>query len=560
MHTLDYKKQLPGITGLLRFTCLISGVFSILLPGAGHAYDFYVEDRVKEIRRAIDRPLPSIEEVLGERIENAPAPVLVIGFLDNGDSIDRKDWGKAIGWYLMESTAGTTDRVAVIPSFQYLSDGITLDTDKKDTRGAYVERVASRTGAKYVISGRVGVTEKQIVLELKAKDYETGRQISVIEKEGTTESIGQLIASVANKTFQALLHYDNPASANSDFTMATPVRGEIEALATAFAEGEHLAPREKADHYEALWKKSPIYSTTGTLYLNALDTLYDDERLDIALAETRAARHPTPTFLLYSHVLRSRIAPGGIDNTSVEFLKSRLISNPDNPYAWLALTSAYDNEEATCYTDKNGALHAKSPAIDHHRGFASSVSLGLEMLKRWPNHYRGWWSLGYSLKAYAGAVRGPSYWRQVPDQAKVRYKNILAVADSVFVEAMKRHPAQGKMYINLIGLDVAFGRNWMSTFRRAATLAPHNYYTYAVAFNYAQSKWGGTEDYAREIYKLAKANNPQENWPQQLRDVWAPGIKPIVDLEDTATRIILAAIVLGLILAGYRFLIKAKNE
>jgi len=174
-------------------------------------------------------------------------------------------------------------------------------------------------------------------------------------------------------------------------------------------------------------------------------------------------------------------------------------------------------------------------------------------VRRWPNYYRAWWGLSYSLRSYAGLVRGAGYARNIPAAQKDRYHEIMVAAEACLSEAMRRHPAQGALYVNRIAFEVESGREWMSTFRLAAQIDPHSRRLYQTAFNYGRPQWGGTKDTLREIYATAKSNNPDADWPRQLRDAWAPEIKPLIDLDNPWTLAGLAIIALLLALTGWRY-------
>ncbi len=90
----------------------------------------------------------------------------------------------------------------------------------------------------------------------------------------------------------------------------------------------------------------------------------------------------------------------------------------------------------------------------------------------------------------------------------------------------------------------------MSTFRRAAELDPHSRRLYQIAFNYARPQWGGSLDDLREIYDVAKQNNPDADWPREVRNASAPEIKPFIDWDAPWIRRGLAIFVLLLLVAG----------
>jgi hypothetical protein len=205
------------------------------------------------------------------------------------------------------------------------------------------------------------------------------------------------------------------------------------------------------------------------------------------------------------------------------------------------------------YREQKGCFKC-TPAVDHHLGYAKAIALELEVVRRRPDHYRGWWELSYSLWWYASLVRGSESWRNVPEDQRHRFEELMAVADDCSFQAIRRHPSQAALYVNKIPFDVQNGRDRMSSFRRAAALAPHYRYVYQIAFNYARPHWGRSLDDLHEIYRSAQQNNPGVDWPLELRNSLAPEIKPLVDLDNPWIRWgLLLFLLLGLIVGIWQF-------
>ncbi len=73
---------------------------------------------------------------------------------------------------------------------------------------------------------------------------------------------------------------------------------------------------------------------------------------------------------------------------------------------------------------------------------------------------------------------------------------------------------KGLLFANKIVFDAQAGRDPMTSFRIAAGLAPHAQFVYQRGFNYAGPRWGGSLENLREIYGVAKTNNPGADWPR----------------------------------------------
>ena len=250
----------------------------------------------------------------------------------------------------------------------------------------------------------------------------------------------------------------------------------------------------------------------------------------------------------YGYLMQSETASTGIDPDAVAKLTQLVLANPNSIGTWRALGNAYINENVM--NPERQGCYTCVPAIDHHAGYAKAIVLALEVVRRWPDNYRSWWGLSYSVYWYASLVRGRDYWKDVTEPRRIRFKELMAVADDCSFEAIHRHPDHATLYANRIPFDVNSGRDRMSSFQRAAALAPHSRYVYRMAFGYARPQWGGSMDDLREIYDVARRNNPGEDWPRQLRNASAPEAKPFLDFDNPWVRNGLVAMVVMVLLLG----------
>lgn len=505
------------------------------------------------VERAVDRPLPTLADVLGQDVTTPPGPIIAVGPLDNADWSEARDWGGAIGWYLMDAVNDGMRSLAVIPPYQYKSDGNTETEDRTASRREFLSRVAERTGARFGLTGRIDARGKQFDLVLELLEYPGGNRLAERHAKGEVGALPASVRAIAQELLTEAVSVAYPAGAPVADALAAPAQGELEILADAFGKAKSASWDKQVALYETMWREHRDVPSTATLYLFALDNGGGAAELRARLPELLASRPRTKALESYGYLLQSQNAERGIDPDAVAALSEMLIANPNNLGAWLALANAYMGEQVMYREDERGMMYVLSPAIDHHVGYASAIALSLAMVRRWPNYYRAWWGLSYSLRSYAGLVRGTGYARNIPVAQRERYHEIMAVAEASLSEAIRRHPAQGSLYINKIAFDVENGRDWMSTFRRAAQIDPHSRRLYQTALNYGRPQWGGTKDTLREIYDTAKSNNPDADWPRQLRDAWAPEIRPLIDFDNPWTLAGLAIIAVLLALTAWRY-------
>ncbi len=526
---------------------LLLYIFFLVLPNVVSGQNITAQLLKERIQEAINRPMPTPLEMIGDEILLAPAPVLVIGYLDTLNTTETKanaDWGAVLGWFLMEAANGAWRDLAVVPSYQFNSDAATQFRDVTATRRYTLARVAARTGASYGLTGSVRVQNGQFDLTLELLEFPGGRTLDSRKQSGAMADLPGETYQLADTLLGKINGRGDSFQANN---MLAPKLAELAALLDAYTQTLNLNNSKSLAVYEKLWRDHRQSLPLSAAYLVELASYGKAAKIREDLPGLTISTGNVGTMEVYAQLLRSRNTPTGIDADAVARLTKALALNPNNISAWLALSNAYSGEQVMYQEDIRGMRSVISPAIDHHLGHASAVSVALEAVERWPNHYRTWWALSYALQNYAGLVRGTAYWKNVPEESRIRYSAIMQIADDCLSKALARHPEQGYLYEMKIDLDSHAGRNWMTSFQRAAELIPHSRSLYQTAFNYARPQWGGTRDDMREIYKTALENNPDANWPTELRDAWASEIKPWIDFSRLWVRIC-AAVLLPLAL------------
>jgi hypothetical protein len=433
----------------------------------------------------------------------------------------------------MEILNGHSPYISVVASYQYESDGRTLNTEDEPDRVKHLLRVVERTGARFGITGSISIDKNNFDLVMNLTEFPGTSHIKSVKKSGILDLLPMMVQEAITEIVTEIIVSIHPSKTDSIHPIPAPMPGELRALASAFSDELDIGPKQRVEMYQTLWMNNSNYTSLATRYLQSLMILGDEETTRTTLPYLLSIEPPTVTFDAYRSLVNIMTSPDGINHESMGNIKKLVRSNPNLIIAWLVLDNAYSSENVMYRDDDQGMTYVVSPAIDHHHGYASAIVLSMETIKRWPGYYRNWWGLSYNLLNYAGLVRGTEYWHDIPEETKKRYKKIMAIADDCLNQAMKRHPAQAPLYINKIIVDANRGRDWRPSFRTAAKLRPHDISIYKTAFNYSRPQWGGTKNDMREVYALATKNNPNASWPKQLRDAWAPEIKPIIDLSST---------------------------
>lgn len=526
---------------MMRRTAFAAFILTLLLPTALLAQPVSVQMLQGRVYAAIDRPVPRTRDLIGDGASAIAAPLLAIGNLDTDPTDNEADWGAAVGWFLMEYANGGFREFAVVPSYQFHTDGRTaVDSDGKDRRGL-LKRVAARTGAKFGLTGRISVQQTQFDLTLELLEFPGNDQKAIKQFKG---ELNQLPRALETLTLELLGETIGVAVSPLSTSLASVPIADIEALARTKHEGDKTSGLERLALYEKLWRTHRESPAIAAAYLVVLNHTGSTAKIREDIGPLTVRNDERGTLEVYGQLIVSLNATGGIDQAAISRLTRVLADNPNNVGAWMALSDAYVGEQVMYREDARGARAVVSGPVDHHAGYANGIATALETVGRWPNNYRSWWELSYVLKKYAGLVRGTAYWNKVPEDAQQRYRAIMAIAEESLNRALRLHPAQGPLYEMMIEYDVQARRDWLATFRRAAELEPHRRSLYQTAFNYARPQWGGTKEDMQEIYDTAIKNNPHAAWPAELRDVWAPEIKPLVDFRKRWVQIVIGLLFL----------------
>lgn len=522
-----------------------------------------------QVENTIERPLPTIASILGQEIKDKSGPIIVIGYLENSNPPNSEDWGKAIGWFLMHASYNALRELAVIPPYLYNRDGspvIKNEDNQGFDRKAHLSRVANRVGARFGITGKIGIENNHFDIILELIDYKDQKNF-VKQREGDLSSINEAVKNLAQTLLTEAIATLKPRKKPLSTSLISPKAEELRILAGFFSRLQTLAPENKFSAYQELWKENSHLSSVASLHINAIRYYIKGNDARISISKVMAAHPQSIALQTFGNLLLIQNSINGIDLNAQNNLKKLILSNPNNIGAWLALSSSYTEEQVkSTRPDEQGESYVLiEDPIDNHLGYASAVALGIEIIHRWPNYYRGWWGLSYSLYQYGTLVRGVNYWKDIPEENRKRYKAIMPLVDDYLNKAIKAHPAESTLYTNMISIDKALGRDWKPNFYRAIELEPNNQRPYREAFNFSQPQWGGTEEDLREIYTLAKKNNPNVDWPEKLFNYYSPDPKPSSSADNQENKfwaikeIFLAIFLVSILFLGWYFSKSSKH-
>ncbi len=249
--------QLPMRGGAKRRAALVFalGGAALMVSAVGAPQSLSGALLTASVERAIDRPMPTLADVLGQQISTPPGPIIVIGPLDNADWSEAKDWGGGIGWYLMDAVNDGTRSLAVISPYQFKSDGSTETEDRTASRRVFLARVAERTGARFGLTGKIDVRGSQFDLVLELLEYPAGNRAAERHKKGELGALSAAVHALAQELLAEAVKVAYPTGAPVVDTLAPPAPGELEILATAFGKSKSLAWDKQVALYETLWRE-----------------------------------------------------------------------------------------------------------------------------------------------------------------------------------------------------------------------------------------------------------------------------------------------------------------
>ena len=194
-------------------------------------------------------------------------------------------------------------------------------------------------------------------------------------------------------------------------------------------------------------------------------------------------------------------------------LRDLVVANPHDPMIMINFANAWGDQG------------------DIHEG----ISLNLEIVERWPDNYRAWWTLGWLVSRHAWQVRGETMWSEVPQDARDTFKLMSFLSDQIIDKAIAMNDKHGDLWVmklSGIGSNGGYSSELMATFEAAAAVAPTHEPVYATTLNFSQNKWGGNAAARRRVIELAGKNNPDAAWPRFMRQAHEADFMGLEGLAD----------------------------
>lgn len=194
-------------------------------------------------------------------------------------------------------------------------------------------------------------------------------------------------------------------------------------------------------------------------------------------------------------------------------LRDLVVANPNDPMIMINYANAWGEQG------------------DIHEG----ISVTLEIVERWPDNYRGWWTLGWLVSRHAWQVRGETLWAEVPEPARKTFRLMSFLSDRIIDKALAMNDKHGGLWVmklSGIGSNGGYSSELIATFDRAAAVAPTHEPIYATSLNFSQNKWGGNAAARRHIIETAQANNPNAAWPNFMRSAHEADFDGLEGLAD----------------------------
>lgn len=358
-------------------------------------------------------------------------------------------------------------------------------------------------GIETVLTGSVSKTENQFHLTTELLDAVSGNEIFRTDWQFTGEELPDTLMSITEWVYLSLgvqLSENELAYVRDESTLSQTA---LQSFVQEYANIISLEPPLKRDLIHILHAKHPefallaAYAATNRTPAQNLDEAYKK----IALNERLRERHsPNAGIELDTYkMLDIGVMPKYEVAATIRNMQRLVVENSHDPSILIELGSA---------------LLANGSSID-------GIAVMLEAVERWPDNYRTWWTLGWAINRHAWQVRGNSFWRDVPENAKVQFKSLTPLANQIIDRALSlnsHNPRLWNMKINSVGSINGYSDEILTIFDKAVKTGPELEKIYSSALNYSSQNWKGNAKARRYIIETAEKNNPGAPWPKRMRN------------------------------------------
>jgi hypothetical protein len=469
--------------------------------------------QMDELAHAIARPMPSIEDILGATpTEQTASRFLVVGAFEESGTVAAGTTSQALAFYLSALLQGQCATLSVEPAYLLAPDARGEYQEKYPGAVELNESLLRRLAPDLLLSGQIAQVRDELNVVVQVFNRRTGETVAL-------PSISTNLANLDDPLVDAMQSVVGAFCRDARLPRELP--GSFSELVPSFAERTPFATKLRA--LRETFERKAGGSAVALKYLEQLwGNGHGMET--ITAAKTALARYPSSiavqTFANYLLIMEG---PRSADVAALDRLRKLCLSLPSDYACKLALLDAYRIEKVMYHSPQgfSGTIQVISGAIDHHEGTARAIALGIDLVERQPENFRAWFHLSMSLAKYASLVRGTRYWRELGEDQRRRYTAIQKQASTALRKAQALHPQHPWIHEEMMALASVSGGSFMDSFRRTVALDPERISAYQTAYNYARPQWGGTREMLQEIYETSTRNNPNADWTENLRKIWA---------------------------------------
>lgn len=447
-------------------------------PAADAATSF-----LRQLESVIEDPIPPLSEVLPGYSPGIASPGVVVADLEVRDGTQRY-WGMLIGQILRWELLHADKPALRVPDFNtYYQDATGSEIPQGDIGRSVASAglAAKRLGLSHLLSGSVAVADDKFDMEITLRKAESGDVVETYRLTGPLNQFPQNLNTILQRTAIAL---GTPKAAGG----GVPFSGQtLVKIAEAFTD-DHA---ERKAHMRKLWLDGVATPLIAAHYLRHLDVGND---LDDYFKRIEQVREMFPG------------EPG------IEFIVARYIGYRDRP-------RLYDTKVARLKKIVANRPHDPTPMLVlcdtlGENGYTlEAISIGRELVQRYPENYRAWWSMGASLMNHAWQLRGTNYWKDVPAKGQRQFPMLKDLGARAMDKALALNDHNSRLWSSKMWAIGDYNNSeFMQAFVTATRLDPKNRHAYEMAINYTLPQWGGSFDAQDDVLALARKHIDDDQW------------------------------------------------
>lgn len=495
---------------------------------------------LRQLEAVIEDPIPPLSEVLpGYSAGAASTTGVVVADFGVRDGTQRY-WGMLIGQVLRWELLHAGNPALRVPDFNtYYQDATGPEIPQSDIGRsvASANLVAKRLGLSHLLTGTVTVADEQFDLEISLRKAESGDLVETYRLTGPINQLPQNLNTVLQRTATAL---GTPKAAGD----GVPFSGQtLTKIADAFTDDRV----ERKARMRKLWLDGLATPLIAAHYLWHLDVGND---LDDYFKRIEQVREMFPG------------EPG------IEFIVARYIGYRDRP-------RLYDTKVARLKKIAANRPHDPTPMLVlcdtlGENGYTlEAIAIGRELVRRYPENYRAWWSMGASLLNHAWQLRGTNFWKDVPPKGQRQFPILKDHGNRSMDKALALNEYNSRLWSAKMWAIGDYNAAFMEAFETATRLDPKNRHAYEMAINYALPQWGGSFDAQDDVLALARKNIDDDQWQDYIqrtyigkRPFWHAVRRTIMSAASALLQPLNAIVTAFLLIAvgALAIFLRARNE